>query len=188
MRKLRVFNSISLDGYFTDQRGDMSWAHKHDPEWEDFSVRNSTVTGEVTFLFGRVTYELMASFWPTPEAHQQAPEVAAAMNARHKLVFSRTLKEASWSNTTLLKGDPVAEVKRLKQEWSTDLMIFGSGSIVAPLAAAGLIDEYRLVINPLVLGAGRSLFQGVGRQLPMKRLTVRDFANGNLVVSYEPVD
>lgn len=185
MPKLRVFNSISLDGYFTDRHGDMSWAHKDDPEWNDFSARSST-GGEVTFLFGRVTYELMASFWPTPQAQQSAPEVAATMNKRAKLVFSRTLKEASWNNSTILAGDPVAEVRRLKQEWATDLMIFGSGTIVAPLAAAGLIDEYRLVINPLVLGEGRTLFEGLKHELLFTRMNVRKFENGNLVVSYEP--
>jgi len=187
MRKLSVFNSISLDGYFTDQKGDMSWAHKHDPEWNDFSARNSTGSGQVTFLFGRITYELMAGFWPTPQAREAAPQVAEAMNSRAKLVFSRTLKQAAWNNTTILNGDPVAEVKKLKEQAGTDLLIFGSGTIVAPLAAAGLIDEYRLVVNPIVLGSGRTLFAGLKRQLPLKRISVRNFENGNIVSSYEPI-
>lgn len=188
MRKLTVFNSISLDGYFTDQSGDMSWAHKQDPEWQEFSARNSTGSGEVTFLFGRVTYELMASFWPTPQARETMPAVAAAMNARAKLVFSRTLKQASWNNTSILSGDPATQVRKLKQEQATDLLIFGSGSIVAPLAEAGLIDEYRLVINPLVLGEGRTLFEGVKRKILLKRTSARNFENGNMVVSYAPGD
>jgi dihydrofolate reductase len=186
MPKVSVYNSISLDGYFTDARGDMSWAHQRDPEWTAFAARNSQGSGQVTFLFGRVTYQLMASFWPTPQGRESAPEVADNMNARAKLVFSRTLREASWANTTILKGDPVSEVRKLKQQPGTDLMIFGSGTIVARLAEAGLIDEYKLVVTPVVLGAGRTLFEGVKQKLLLKRTSTRSFENGNVFVCYEP--
>lgn len=188
MRRLSVFNSISLDGYFTDGRGDMTWAHKHDPEWNAYTAQNSQGSGQVTFLFGRVTYQLMASFWPSAEARAMAPEAAEAMNTRAKLVFSRTLREASWHNTTIVNGDPVSEVRKLKQQPGTDLLIFGSGTLVAPLAAARLIDEFKLVINPIVLGSGRTLFEGVKERLSLKRTSARNFENGNIVVCYEPAD
>src|SRR5436190_9248124 len=97
MRKLMVFNSTTLDGYFTDQHGDMSWAHKRDPEWNHFVAQNAKSGGEL--LFGRKTYELMVSFWPTPMATQQFPEVARQMNELPKVVFSRHLEQASWNNT-----------------------------------------------------------------------------------------
>src|SRR5262245_46509752 len=132
MRNLRVFNNISLDGFIADARGDMSWAHQHDPEWAAFSAENAG-GGESTFLFGRVTYEMMASYWPTPAALQAYPVVAEAMNARQKLVFSRTLKQPAWQNTRVLAGAPATEVQKLKQESGPDLLIMGSASIISPL-------------------------------------------------------
>lgn len=187
MRKLSVFNSITVDGYFTDRRGDMSWAHEQqDAEWSKFTAENASGTGEVAFLFGRVTYEMMKSFWPTPKARETAPVVADAMNSRQKLVFSKTLTEATWNNTKLLKGDPVTEVQKLKKEPGPDLLIFGSGSIVAPLGEAGLIDQYTIVLNPVVLGGGRTMFESVKERLRLKLTNTRVFKNGNVVLWYEP--
>jgi dihydrofolate reductase len=186
MRKLRVFNGITMDGYFTDPEGGMSWAHDHqDAEWEAFSAENAR-GGDVAFLFGRKTYDMMKSYWPTPQARETAPEVAKAMNSRKKMVFSRTLTEATWNNTEFLKGDPVTEVRRLKQEGGPDLLIFGSGTIVAPLAQAGLIDEYELVLNPRAIGRGRTMFDGVKEMLSFKLTKARPFKNGNVVLWYEP--
>ena len=187
MPKLRVFNSITVDGYFTDRRGDMSWAHaQQDAEWSEFSAKNASGSDAVTFLFGRITYDLMKSFWPTPMARETMPEIAEAMNSRQKLVFSRTLTEATWNNTKLVKGDLVTEVKKLKQETGPDLMIFGSGTLVGPLAAAGLIDEYQMVLNPLVLGSGRTMFEGAREKLPLRLTKSRVFKNGNVVLWYAP--
>jgi dihydrofolate reductase len=185
MRKIGVFNSITLDGYFTDRHGDMSWAHaQQDAEWNEFIAGNAG--GDAAFLFGRITYEMMASFWPTPQAREMAPEVAEAMNARQKLVFSRTMTRASWNNTRLLKGDTIGEVQKLKQETGPGLMIFGSGTLVAPLARAGLIDEYTMVIHPLALGAGRTMFEGMEAKLSLRVTKSRVFKSGQVVVWYEP--
>ena len=126
-------------------KGDMSWAHKRDEEWNAFTSGNAS--GEAELLFGRVTYEMMAAFWPTPEAARMLPQVAAGMNRMRKFVVSRTLKEASWQNTTLLKGDLVSEANRLKQQPGPDLLIMGSGSIVSQLTEAGLIDAYQIVMS-----------------------------------------
>ena len=119
MARILVFNSVSLDGYFTDAHNDMSWAHKdpNDAEWNAFVGGNASggASGGGALLLGRVTYEMMARFWPTPAAMQMMPEVAKGMNAMTKIVFSRSLKKAAWSNTRLMKGDLVAEVKKLKQ-------------------------------------------------------------------------
>jgi len=183
MARLQVFNQISLDGYFTDGRNDMGWAHKSDPEWMAFTTENAKGGG--VLLFGRVTYEMMVAFWPTPAARQIAPDVAAAMNKLRKVVFSRTLKEAAWSNTTLVKDDPVAVVRDMKQREKQALVIMGSGGIVAQLAQADLIDEYELVVVPVVLGKGRTLFEGVDRRLELKLTRTRQFSNGNVVLWYE---
>jgi dihydrofolate reductase len=184
MPKLVVYNAMSLDGYFTDANGDMSWAHKRDPEWQAFVKENASGGGRL--LFGRITYELMAGFWSTPAAMQSNPVVAERINALPKFVCSTTLEQATWNNTTLLKGDLTAEVRKLKQQAGADIVVMGSGSVVAQLAEAGLIDQYQIVLNPLVVGQGRTLFEGVQRRLPMKLAKSRPFANGNVVLFYEP--
>jgi dihydrofolate reductase len=184
MPKLVVYNSMSLDRFFTDANGDMSWAHKRDPEWQAFVSDNASGGGQL--LFGRVTYDLMASFWPTPLAAQANPVVVERMNNMRKFVFSRTMDKASWNNTTLLRGDAAAEVRKLKQEPGPNIVMMGSGSIVAQLADAGLIDEYQIALNPLVVGSGRTLFEGVKRKLPMKLASSRAFGNGNVVLFYQP--
>jgi dihydrofolate reductase len=184
MPKLVVYNSMSLDGYFTDADGDMNWAHKRDPEWQAFVSENASGGGQL--LFGRVTYDLMASFWPTPLAAHSNPIVADRMNNLRKYVFSTTLQQAAWNNTILFKGDLATQVRKLKQEPGPAIVIMGSGSVVAQLAEAGLIDEYQIVLNPLVVGSGRTLFEGVKRKLPLKLAKSRAFGNGNVVLFYEP--
>ena len=187
MRKLIVFNHVSLDGYFVDGAGDMSWAKAdhQDAEWNAFVAENASGGG--VLVFGRVTYELMASFWQTPFAIESMPAVAAGMNSMPKVVFSRTLDQASWNNTTLVKGDPAAEMRKMKQAPGEDMAILGSGSIVSQLAQEGLIDEYQVVVNPVVLGNGRTMFDGVKEKLSLKLIKTRAFGNGNVLLCYKPV-
>ncbi len=183
MRKLVVFNNVSVDGYFTDQNGDMSWAHNQDAEWNAFTQENAGGGGEL--VFGRKTYDMMVSFWPTPLAAQMMPEVAASMNQLPKIVFSKTLGRATWNNTRLMNGDIAAETQKLKQEPGPGLIIMGSGSIVSQLAQAGLIDEFQIVVHPLVLGAGRTLFEGGKEKLDLTLASTRTFKNGNVLLSYK---
>lgn len=184
MRQVHVFNQVSLDGYFVDRHNDMSWAHKDDPEWRAFTQENAS--GEAALVFGRVTYQMMAGYWPTPMAAQNSPHVAAQMNALPKMVFSRTLKSADWNNTTLISADLVSETRRLKASPGPDMVIMGSGTIVAQMTEAGLIDLYQVVVNPIVLGAGRTMFDGVTRQVPLTLEKSRAFGNGNVVLWYVP--
>jgi dihydrofolate reductase len=186
MRKLLVFNSVTADGYFTDKNGDMSWAHRgDDPEWNEFVAGNAQSGGEL--LFGRITYEMMASFWPTPVAAQQFPEVAEQMNKLPKVVFSRKMDQASWQNTRVVKGNLAEEVRKLKQEDGEHMVLMGSGSIVSQLALENVIDEYQMVVNPIVLGAGRTMFDSVKERLKLKLTNSRTFGNGNVLLCYEPV-
>ncbi len=187
MRRLGVFNTVSVDGFFTDAKGNMSWAHnaKPDEEWDAFVGDNASGGGML--LFGRVTYDLMSSFWPTPMAAKQLPTVAEGMNRMPKAVFSRTMDTASWNNTKVLKGDLATEVRKLKSEPGPDMVILGSGSIVAQLAPEGLIDEYQIVTAPLALGAGRTMFDGVKKALKLSLKKTRSFENGNVVSWYEPI-
>ncbi len=182
MRKINVFENLSLDGYFTDAHSDMSWAHKHDEEWTAFSSGNAG--GEAELLFGRVTYEMMAGFWPTPQAAEMLPDVAAGMNRMKKFVFSRTLTTVEWQGTTLVTGDLVTEAARLKEQSGPDLLILGSGSIVSQLTAARLIDQYQIVLCPVVLGRGRTLFETVKEKVPLALTSSRQFKNGNVVLTY----
>ena len=186
MRSLVVFNSVTLDGYFAGKDGDLSWAHKDDPEWNAFVAENAS--GDGTLLFGRVTYEMMVSFWPTPNATKAFPAVAAGMNSRPKMVFSRTMDKASWNNTKVMKGDLAAEIRKLKKQAGPPMTILGSGSIVSQLAQAGLIDEYTFSLNPVVLGEGRTMFDGMKEKLALRRTKSRTFGNGNVVLSYEPTN
>jgi dihydrofolate reductase len=184
MRKILVFNMVSLDGCFTDARGDMSWAHRHDPEWLSFVGENASQ--EAVLLFGRVTYDMMASYWPTPQALAANRAVAERMNGLQKVVFSRTLDEARWQNTTLVKGDIAKAVRTLKASDGPDMVIMGSGSIVAQLSDARLVDEYEIVVVPVALGAGRSMFDGMTQRMSLRLTRSRAFSNGNVVLWYQP--
>ena len=184
MRRLSMFNSVSLDGYFVDRHGNMQWAHHNsdDPEWAAFVQGNASGGG--TLMFGRVTYQMMANHWTSPAAALNDPVVARRMNALSKIVFSRTLRDATWNNTTLLSGDPATEVARLKRDDGDAMVILGSGRLVAQLAAQRLIDEYQIVVVPIALGGGRALFDGVVEALPLKLVSSRAFRNGNVVSTY----
>jgi dihydrofolate reductase len=185
MRKLVVFNQVSLDGFFADARGDMSWAHRDDAEWNAFVEKNAS--GEGVLVFGRKTYDMMASFWPTEMAAKTAPVVAERMNAMQKIVFSRTLKQPTWSNTTALEGNIPELVRKLKAETGPDMAIMGSGTIVSQLAPSGLIDELQLVINPLALGQGRSMFETLASRVSFTLARTRTFQNGNVLLCYSPL-
>lgn len=184
MRKVRVYESISVDGYFTDAHGDMSWAHRSDPEWNAFTAENAS--GGATLLLGRITYDLMRGFWSTAAARESNAKVAEGMNEMQKVVFSRTMKVASWRNTLLVHDDLPGTVRRMKGEAGPDLVILGSGTIVAQLTAARLIDEYQFVLSPIVLGGGRTPFEGIPGRLQLVRHATRAFTNGNIVTWYRP--
>ena len=181
MRKLSVFNLVTVDGYISGPGCDISW-HRVDKEFQKFAEKNSN-SGN-TLLFGRVTYEMMASYWPSPDALKNDPVIAQGMNRSPKIVFSRTLKRADWANTRLVKGDPLAEVRKLKKQSGKGLTILGSASIVAQLAEAGLIDEYQLLLNPVILGKGRTMFEGVEGKPTLKLASTRTFRNGNVLLCY----
>ena len=168
MRRLIVFNNVSLDGYFTGSNGDFSWAHQgtDDAEYQAFVAENASGGGQL--LLGRITYELMASYWPTADQDPSA------------------LKQATWSNSQLVRGDVAAEVRKLKNEPGPGMAILGSGAIVAQLAPEGLIDEYQVMVNPVVLGSGRTMFAGIPAKLNLKLTKTRPFRNGKVLLSYEP--
>jgi dihydrofolate reductase len=181
MRKLGVFNFISLDGCFKGPEGDISW-HRQDAEGSGYAAE--MLKAESTLLFGRVTYELMAGYWPTPEAILSQPTVAEGMNRAEKIVFSRTLNTVDWHNTRLVKSNIADEIRKMKQMEGNDMTLLGSGSIVTQFAEEGLIDEFRIMVDPVVLGGGTQIFKGISHRLDLRHTATRVFNNGNVLLSY----
>src|SRR3990172_3019412 len=165
MRKVILFNMVTLDGFFEGPNGEIDW-HNVDEEFNEFAVDQvNTADG---LIFGRVTYELMASYWPTPAAQADDPIVAEKMNTMPKIVFSRTLDKVEWNNTRLVKGDAAEEIAKLKQQPGRDLLIFGSADLASNLTNLGLIDEYRIMVNPVVLGKGNPLFKDIKEKINLR--------------------
>jgi dihydrofolate reductase len=186
VRRLGMFMHVSVDGYYADAHGDMSWAHagSDDPELQAFVASNASNAS--ILVFGSRTYQMMASYWPTSAAAAQNPAVAAGMNAAPKIVFSRTLERADWVNTRLYRGDVVAAMTAIKAEPGPDLAILGSGEIVTQLAAAALIDDYQIMVNPIALGAGHALFGGLKTPVPLRLTSTRAFGSGKVLLCYTP--
>ena len=185
MRKVTVFNFITLNGYFKGPKEDISW-HRHGAEENDYAAE-SLKSGN-TLLFGRVTYEMMASYWPTPAAAKSDPIVAEGMNNAEKIVFSRTLEKAEWKNTRLIKDNIVEEIRKMKQLPGKDMTLLGSGSILTQFAEQGLIDEYQIMVDPVILGDGTPIMKGLTRKLDLKLTGTRTFKSGVVLLSYRPVE
>jgi dihydrofolate reductase len=183
MPTLSIFNFTTINGYFADPDGDTSW-HSHGGEEATYS-EESLAAGNM-LLFGRVTYEMMKSFWPTPRAAQQFPAVAKGMNDAEKIVFSTTLKHGDWTNTRIVNDDPADEVRRLKATSSKNMTVLGSGTIVTQLAAQRLVDQYQIMIDPVALGAGRTIFEGMSQRLDLRLETSRVFTSGVVLLTYAP--
>lgn len=184
MRKLTVFNFITLDGYFEGAvKGDISW-HKHGGEENQYA--GAMLQSGSTLLFGRITYEMMASYWPTPAAIKNDPIVAPGMNNADKIVFSRTLQNPAWNNTTVVNGNIKEEVKKMKQLPGKDMTLLGSGSILTQFAEWGLIDEYQIMIDPVVLGNGTSIFKNIKHPPDLKLTASKVFSSGIVLLCYQP--
>jgi dihydrofolate reductase len=176
-----MWNLVTLDGFFEGpNKWDLDW---HDYVWgeelERFSLEQAANAD--TLLFGRVTYEGMAAYWTTATG-----EIADFMNSVSKVVFSRTLETADWNNTRLVRGPAEEEVARLKQQSGKDMLIFGSAALCSTLTRHGLIDEYRLGVTPVVLGAGTPLFKPGPDRLRLKLVSARPLRSGCVILSYRP--
>ncbi len=182
MRKVVLFMLVSVDGYFEGPNHDITW-HNVDAEFNDFAIEQ--IDQMDTLLFGRVTYELMASYWPTAAAKSDDPIVAKKMNTTPKIVFSKTLERADWENTRLSK-DAGETIRQLKGQPGRDMAIFGSNNLVVSLAQEGLVDEFRIMVNPVAIGAGTSLFAGIKEKLDLKLVDTKNFKNGNVLIYYQP--
>jgi len=187
MRKLFSFMVTTLDGFHSGPNGEFDWPNVDD-EFDEFSIRQMNDID--TLLFGRATYEYMAQFWPSPEALKADPVTAERMNRIHKVVFSSTLKETTWENSELVDTtdtDAAATVTELKQQpGDGDLALFGSPRFTASLLQAGVVDEVRVMVNPILLGGGVTLFTGLTDRVKLQLKRTITFSNGNVLLCYEP--
>jgi dihydrofolate reductase len=185
MRKLIVSNLVSLDGFMAGPQGEIDWfTGLADQEFEEYAIQ---LIGSVdTILFGRVTYQLMAGYWPTASSTEDDPRIIEAMNNLPKVVFSRTLAKVEWKNSRLVKGDAAEEVAKLKEQPGKHLVIYGSGGLVSALSRRGLIDDYRIFVAPVVLGAGLPMFRGLEQRIPLRLVEVKSFSTGMVMLRYEP--
>ena len=189
MRKITVFNHVTVDGFFAGPHGEIDWFKviKRDSEYDAFTGENSKSGGEL--MFGHTTYEMMKASWPTPEARKNSPEMAAVVNNSPKIVFSKTLKSVEegpyWKNITLFHEIKPEEIIKLKEQDGKGITILGSGTIVQQLANFGLVDEYGLVVVPIILGAGKPLFKDI-KKPNLKLLEARSFKNGLVWLRYQP--
>ncbi len=187
MKKISVFNHVTADGFFAGPNGEIDWFKviKKDNEWDAYTHRNARA-GD-TLVFGNITYEMMKNYWPTPDAIKSDPGMARVVNESPKVVFSSSLGNVEegphWKNIRLFHKINPDEIRKLKEK--QDMTILGSGSIVQQFTTLGLIDEYVLVIVPVVLGAGKSLFRDV-KTMNLVLLESKTFKNGLVLVRYQP--
>jgi dihydrofolate reductase len=182
MRKIFWFEMATLDGYHETEQAGLDW-HTVDGDFHDFAL--TQLKESDTLLFGRRTYEMMAAFWPTEAGLSVDPEIAEAMNALPKVLVSGTLGTADWAPSTIISRDVEAELGRLKAKPGADIALIGSSALAAHLVSAGLLDELRVMVNPVVLGRGHPLLEGASRT-QLSLTGVREFRSGNVLLTYKP--
>ena len=183
MRKLFTFNMVTLDGFFEGPNGDIDWHNADNEEFNDFAIEQMSTMD--TIVFGRKTYQMMASFWPTEIAVQSDPIIADLMNRFSKVVFSRTLETVDWNNTRLIHENAGQEIRKMKMQPGKDLAIFGSANLISTIMDE--IDEHRVMVNPILLGGGTPLFKNSPRRTRLALAGERVFKSGNVLLTYRPV-
>jgi dihydrofolate reductase len=184
MSKVILFNMMTIDGLFEGPNKEIGW-HNVDDEFNDLAIEQLNNAGML--IFGRLTYELMAGYWPKPDAIESDPVVAGKMNSLPKTVFSSTLKKSDWANTLVINGDIEKNISRMKRELKKDIFVFGSSDLASEFRRLNLIDEYRIMINPIILGKGNPLFKVKDGIQKMKLLRCQTFKSGNVLICYQPV-
>jgi dihydrofolate reductase len=189
MRKIITTTWTTLDGFIAGANGEMDWIGEiYD---EAMGLYEDQVVSEAdTLLLGRVTYQSFAGSWPyvpdNPNASEGEKIYARKLNAMRKIVFSRTLESVEWNNSTLRKEIVPEEIAQLKQEPGRDMLIYGSASIVQALTNHGLIDEYQVLVHPVILGGGKPLFQNIQQQVKLTLVNNKTHPSGIVVLYYQP--
>ena len=183
MRKLFAFNMVTLDGFFEGPNREIDWHNADNLEFNDFAIEQMGPMD--TILFGRRTYQMMASYWPTEIAVQSDPVVADLMNRMSKVVFSRTLETVDWNNTRLIRENAGQEIRNMKMQPGKNLAIFGSANLISTVMDE--IDEHRVMVNPILLGGGTPLFKNNPERTRLELAGERVFKSGNVLLTYRPV-
>jgi dihydrofolate reductase len=181
MKKVICQMSVSLDGYVEGPHHEIDW-HLVDDEFNAYAVEMFDAAD--VLIMGRRTYELMAGYWPT--ATDNDPVVTQRMNSTPKLVFSRTLKKVEWQNSRLATGSIAEEVARLKQVPGDGVLPVGGSDLAAAFLEQGLMDELHIILTPILLGRGKTVFDGIKKRYPLRLLSTKQFKSGNVVLIYEP--
>lgn len=174
---------VSIDGYFEGKNHEIDW-HNVDEDFNRYSLDFLNTLD--TIVFGRTTYELMAAYWPTEAAANDSPYIAERMNNLQKIVFSNTLEKAEWNKSRLVKTSVADEIARQKLRQCKDIGIFGSSDLTLSLIPSGLINEFRIIVNPIFLGKGKTLLEGLDTRIKLKLLYSKTFRSGNVLLCYVP--
>jgi dihydrofolate reductase len=178
MGKVIVSNVASLDGFFEGSNKELDWVVTDE---EFFEYARGLLRGTDALLFGRATYQHMANYWPSAPAD----EIADKMNNLPKIVFSKTLQKVDWNNSRLVSDDIQEEVSKLKKQGGKDMVIFGSSRLASFLMQVGLVDEYRVILQPVLLGSGSPLFKGITERNHLKLVSTKVFGSGVVLLSYQ---
>lgn len=187
MRKLIVSMNVTLDGFMAGPDCELDW---HFNAWNNEMAQAAAeqLSRADTIILGRVTYRAMAKYWPMQSMSllcaREDIVFADMMNTHTKIVFSKTLQSAEWNNTRLVKRDIGKEITALKRRRGKDMIIYGSGKIVAALIPLDLVDEYQVWVHPIVLGKGKPFFPELQQSVRMRLFSTRTFSSGVVMLSY----
>ncbi len=183
MRKVFLFMMTTLDGYFEGKNHDISW-HNVDAEFNTFA--NAQLDEADTLIFGHRTYELMANFWPTTQGIEAAPETTSRMNSLPKIVFSHQPFTPVWKSTVAYTD--IRKLADIKQQPGKAIAVLGSSNLCVSLLEAGLLEEVRIMVNPVVIGKGTPLLAGINTSHKFSFIDSRTFTNGNTLLRYNVND
>ena len=189
MRKIITTTWVTLDGFIASPNGAMDWVGETYDEAMG-TYESDVVSNADTLLLGRVTYQSFSGSWPhvpdSPTASEGEKAYARMLNAMRKVVFSTTLEQVEWNNSTLLREVVPEAIERMKNEPGRDMLVYGSASLVRTLTNLGLIDEYQLLVHPVILGGGKPLFQDLKEQVKLKLVNTKTHPSGVVVLMYQP--
>ena len=185
MRKLIVSEWVTVDGVFdADTMG--QWFRPYDSDDRQEWIKEGILASD-TFLFGRITYEMLAGYWPTvKDRDNKEIEIADRLNGAPKYVVSSTLKTGKWNNSTIIKSNVVKQFAKLKQQPGQDILVFGSATLVQSVMESDLIDEYRLLVHPIIMGIGKRPFKDGLPTTKLQLVTTRTFSLGVTALCYQP--